>query len=80
MKEMAEQLVSEIDVQLTFIDEKTVACDKYLEFLASGSSEYSLDLLLKLQINLTNEKIINYSFKVLKRDIDEFEKMLTKKI
>lgn len=59
------------------IDEKTLSIDKYLKFLASGSSDYSLRLLQNLGIDLTNELIMNNSFNLLNSDIDEFEKVLS---
>ena len=38
--------------------------DKYLEFLSSGGSEYPLDLLNKIGIDLTNEKVLERAFEI----------------
>ena len=36
--------------------------DKYIEFLSSGSSDYPLELLLKLGIDISDEKVLNRAF------------------
>ena len=59
----------------SLIDEKTLTKDQYIDFLSSGSSLYSLDLLKKLNIDLTNLNVINDGFKVLKKDINELKKI-----
>lgn len=60
----------------SLIDEKTLSKEQYMEFLASGSCMYSLDLLKMLNIDLTNSDIINEGFKILKKDVEELEKNL----
>lgn len=62
----------------SLLNEKTLSLDKYLEFLSKGSSEYPLDLLRCLNIDLTNVDIINKGLNILSDDIDELEKVLTK--
>lgn len=62
----------------SLLNEKTLSLDKYLEFLSKGSSEYPLDLLECLNIDLTNVDIINKGLNILSDDIDELEKILTK--
>lgn len=64
----------------SIIDQKSLSVDQYLEFLSSGSNAYSLDLLSSLGIDLTDETIINKSFSILEKDINEFEKILTKNV
>lgn len=59
----------------SLINEQTLSKEQYLKFLKSGSSQYSLDLLKMLNIDLMNSNIINTGFKVLKKDIDELEKI-----
>lgn len=60
----------------SLLDEKTLPLEKYLEFLSSGSSLYSLDLLKILNIDLTNFSIIDNGFKILEKDIEELSKVL----
>ena len=38
--------------------------DKYIEFLSSGNIDYPLDLLKKIDIDLTNEKVLNRAFEI----------------
>lgn len=60
----------------SLLDEHSLSKEKYLEFLSSGSSLYSLDLLKMLDIDLTSSNIIDNGFKVLESDIEELEKTL----
>lgn len=60
----------------SLINEKTLSKEQYMEFLASGSCMYSLDLLKMLNIDLTNFDIINEGFNILKKDVEELEKNL----
>lgn len=64
----------------SLIEEKTITQEQYLEFLSSGSNTYSLELLKILNIDLTNLGIITDGFKVLKKDINELNKVLVRKI
>lgn len=58
------------------VNDKTLTKKQYLKFLAAGSSNYSLDLLKLLDIDLTNSNTINNGFKVLENDINELESLL----
>lgn len=69
-------LIIASNVVNSLVDNKTLQVDKYIEFLSSGSSNYSLELLKKLNIDLTKKKIINNSFDVLDKLILEFEELL----
>ncbi len=55
-----------------------ISNDKYLEFLSLGSSNYSLELLKFLGIDLCDNKVINNGFNILKKDIDNLDKMIIK--
>lgn len=55
--------------------EHTLTNEKYMQFLAAGSSLYSLELLNLLNIDLTNSNVINNGFKVLEKDITLLKKM-----
>lgn len=46
--------------------------DKYLNFLSSGSSDYPLELLKKLDINMESEEPINSILKYFDEQIDKF--------
>lgn len=61
----------------SLLDEHSLSKEKYLEFLSSGGSLYSLDLLKMLNIDLTNSNIIENGFKVMKKDIEELDKILS---
>lgn len=58
------------------IDSNTLDKNQYIEFLSSGSNDYSLNLLKLLNIDLTNMDVINNGFNVLSKDIKELEKIL----
>lgn len=60
------------------ITEEKLTVEQYLEFLSSGSNNYSLELLKLLNIDLTNQEIINSGFSVLKEDIKRFSKVVKK--
>ena len=55
--------------------EHTLTNEKYIKFLEAGSSLYSLELLKLLNIDLTNSDVINDGFEVLRKDINELEKI-----
>lgn len=60
----------------SLLDDNSLSKEQYLEFLSSGSSLYSLDLLKMINIDLTNSNIIDNGFKIMERDIEELEKVL----
>lgn len=62
----------------SLFDNHTLSVNKYIEFLKAGSSKYSLNLLKDLNVDLTNENLINNGFKVLEKDIEKLEKLLVK--
>ncbi len=53
--------------------------DKYINFLKSGSSNYPLELLKKLGIDITNEKTLNKSFEVFEKYVNLLEKNINEK-
>lgn len=64
----------------SLLDKHSLSKEQYLNFLSSGSSMYSLDLLKKLlNIDLTDSNIIENGFKVMEKDIEELEKVLSLK-
>lgn len=54
----------------------SLTIEKYIEFLSSGSKEYSLSLLSDLGIDLETEEVWTSGFEVLKSDIEELERLL----
>lgn len=60
----------------SLVDSKTLSNKQYLKFLTSGSSYYSLDLLKMVNVDFMNSNIIDNGFKVLKKDINELEKII----
>lgn len=60
----------------SLVDKKTLSKDNYIKFLSSGSSQYSLDLLNILNIDLLNTNIIENGFIVLEKDIEKLNKIL----
>lgn len=67
-------LIASTLVKHLLID-KTLTKEKYIEFLSSGCSNYSLELLKIIGINLDN---LSDGFKVLEQDIQELDKVLKK--
>ena len=67
------------NVVSSLTDNKTLSKEKYIEFLSSGSSMYSLDLLKILNIDFKNNEIFDEGFKVLENDIKSLEKILSEK-
>lgn len=67
----------QLECQLTYyfansiLKDGKVAVDKYINFLKSGSSDYSLNILLKAGIDMSNNKPVYMC-------LDSFEKKLEK--
>lgn len=59
------------------LNDKTLLKEQYIQFLSSGSSMYSLELLKILNIDLTNYNIMENGFNVLRKDIDKLKKILS---
>lgn len=49
--------------------------DKYIKFLSSGSSDYPLNLLSKLGIEITDEKVLNRAFELFKDKLTMLNKI-----
>ncbi|MGI6424965.1 MAG: oligoendopeptidase F [Tepidanaerobacteraceae bacterium] len=52
------------------------AVEKYKEFLSSGSSDYSLELLKKVGVDLTKPKPIEEALEVFEKHLDEYETLI----
>jgi len=57
------------------LDEKILTKEEYLDFLSSGSNAYSLELLKKQKIDLTDNSIIGNGFKVLEKSINRIKNL-----
>ena len=60
----------------SLVDNKSLLKEDYIKFLSAGSSQYSLDLLKILNIDLINTDIIEAGFNVMSKDIEELHKVL----
>lgn len=61
----------------SLVDKKSLSKEDYIKFLSAGSSQYSLDLLKILNIDLVNTNIIESGFNVMAEDIKELQKVLS---
>lgn len=59
----------------SLVDKKTLSQEEYIKFLSAGSSQYSLDLLKIVNIDLVNTDIIESGFNVMNQDIKELQKV-----
>ena len=60
----------------SLVDKKSLSKEDYIKFLSAGSSQYSLDLLKILNIDLINTNIIESGFNVMAEDIKELQKVV----
>jgi oligoendopeptidase F len=65
-----------ITISQRILEEGQKAVEKYKEFLSSGSSDYSLELLKKVDVDLTTPDPINRALEVFENLLDEFEDYL----
>ncbi len=61
----------------SLVDKKSLSKEDYIKFLSAGSSQYSLDLLKILNIDLVNTNIIESGFNIMAEDIKELQKVLS---
>ena len=61
----------------SLVDKKSLSKEDYIKFLSAGSSQYSLDLIKILNIDLVNTNIIESGFNVMSKDIKELQKVLS---
>ena len=52
--------------------------EEYINFLSSGSSNYSLELIKLLHIDFSDSKIIDQGFQILQKDIDLLSQLIEK--
>lgn len=61
----------------SLVNKGSLSKEDYIKFLAAGSSQYSLDLLKILNIDLINTNVIELGFNIMADDILELEKNLS---
>ena len=60
----------------SLVDRKTLSKEDYIKFLSAGSSQYSLDLLKIIHIDLINTNVIESGFNVMEEDIKKLQGVL----
>lgn len=60
----------------SLVDRKILSKEDYIKFLSAGSSQYSLDLLKIIHIDLINTNVIESGFNVMEEDIKKLQKVL----
>ena len=60
----------------SLVDRKTLSKEDYIKFLSAGSSQYSLDLLKIIHIDLINTNVIESGFNVMEEDINKLQEVL----
>jgi oligoendopeptidase F len=58
------------------LQEGQPAVDRYLQFLSSGSSDYSINLLKKAGVDMTTPEPIHQAFRLFETHLSEMEKLL----
>ena len=61
----------------SLVNKKSLSKEDYIKFLSAGSSQYSLDLLKMLNIDLLNSDIIESGFNVMSDDIKKLQEILS---
>lgn len=70
-------LMASTVVNSIFYD-NTLTKEEYMNFLSSGSSNYSLELIKLLHIDFSDSKIIDQGFQILQKDIDLLFQLIEK--
>lgn len=65
-------------IVVSSLERGTLTSEEYIEFLSSGSDNYSLDLLKILKIDLKDSAILQRGFDILESDIEMLERLLEK--
>ena len=63
----------------SLVDKNKLSKKKYIEFLSSGSNNYSLDLLKMINIDLINTDVIKEGFNILENDINKLNDLIQNK-
>ncbi len=60
-------------------EQKPGYLEKYLKFLSAGASEYPIDLLKSVEVDLTKPETLSSAFEVYKKYLEEFENLTKEK-
>ncbi len=71
-------MISSIIVNKLLTNEKGFK-EKYIKFISSGGSNYPLELLKELGIDMSNEEVFNNAFDIFKSKVNELNKLLKEK-
>ena len=69
-------LSSALSIALRIISGDRETCDNYLEFLSSGGSDYPLNILNKVGVDMTSKKPINDAIEMFKEKLDELKELM----
>ena len=69
-------LSAALAIATDILNEKEGARDKYLEFLSSGSSDYPLNILKKVGVDMTTKEPIEKALNVFKDKLEELKKLV----
>ena len=72
-------LISALSIAYDIINGNKDACNKYLDFLKAGGSDYPLNILKKANVDITDNKTINKAFSLFEQKLDELEQLVEKK-
>ena len=65
-----------IAIASDILNGKKGAKERYLEFLSSGSSNYPLDILRKVGIDMTSKEPIKKALKMFEEKLEELKKLI----
>ncbi len=69
-------LASALSIASRIINGDTKTRDNYLEFLSSGGSDYPLNILNKVGVDMTSKKPINDAIEMFKEKLDELKELM----
>lgn len=69
-------LSSALSIASRIISGDRETCDNYLDFLSSGGSDYPLNILNKVDIDMTSKKPINDAIEMFKEKLDELKELM----
>ena len=72
-------LISAIVIVNKLLNNEEGFKEKYIKFLSSGGSDYPLNILNELGIDITNEEVLNSAFKTFDNKVNELNDLINKK-
>ena len=74
----ATSFISSVYIANSILENKNNMLDKYMTMLKSGSDGYPTEILAKAGIDLTKSETYDYSFKDMKKSLEEAEELIAK--